>query len=556
MRSIPVLRWLPHYQRGWLAPDAIAGASVWALVIPQAIAYAAIVGVAPQYGLYTVLGASLMYALFASTDQVVTGPSATVAAVTASVAVTVAAVSSPEYLAVVVGLTLVAGIVYLLLGTFRMGWVANFLSKSVLEGFVFAFGFGLIIDQMYKVLGVEKVEGSYWQVLVGVVREIPQASLPTVVIGAAAIGMLLTLRYAAPKLPRSLLVVVLGIVVVPVLGLADQGVALVGDLPAGLPHLMLPTGLPPEAWGTMLIGSLAVILVGYSESIAAAKDAASKHNSEVSADSELVAQGAAFLGSSLLGGFPVGGSLSKTSVADAAGQKTQLAGLIVAGLTVVTLLFLTEAFATLPTAVLGAVVIDAAVGLIRLDVFERFYRTSRRGFIAFVATAVGLFFIGVVAGVIIGVIISLLLLIATASKSSVRRMGYDAESKVYIDADTHPDAETITGVLVAELAGPLFFADAEHFRSSLLDMIAEHSPHTVIVDLGPAAYIDLDGADIVSKLATELSSRGTRLLLARVDEDRIGLLERAGTLDVVGTVYPSVRAAVSASAELPHPSER
>ncbi len=557
-RLLPIVQWLPRYQMSWLRSDTVAGASVWALVIPQAIAYAAIVGVAPQYGLYTVLGASVMYALFASADQVVTGPSATVAAVTASVAALVVATAAPEYLTVVVGLALAVGVIYVLLGLARMGWVANFLSKSVLEGFVFAFGFGLIVDQMYKVLGVEKVEGSYWQVLVGVVKEIPQTSLPTFAIGAAAIVMLLVLRYTLPSVPRSLLAVVLGIVVVPVLGLADKGVALVGDLPSGLPHLMVPTGLPPSAWGTLIAGSLAVILVGFSESLAAAKNVGAKHGLDVSADQELVAQGAAVIGSSLLGGFPVGGSLSKTSVADEAGQRTQLAGLIVAGLTVVTLLFLTEAFATLPKAVLGAVVIDAAVGLIHFDVFVRFYKTSRRGFIAFAATSIGLFFIGVVAGVVIGVVISLLLLVSTASKSSVRRMGYDTDNQVYVDADIHENAETIPGVLVVELGGPLFFADADHFRSSLLAMIAEQKPHTVVVDLGPAADIDLDGADTLSKLAGELKARQTALLLARVDEHRVGLLERAGTLDAIGAgnVYPSVRAAVAAARTEARPAVR
>ena len=171
---------------------------------------------------------------------------------------------------------------------------------------------------------------------------------------------------------------------------------------------------------------------------------------------------------------------------------------------------------------LGAVVIDAAVGLIHFDVFARFYKTSRRGFIAFAATAIGLFFIGVVAGVIIGVIISLLLLVSTASKSSVRRMGYDAESQVYVDADTHSSAQTIPGVLVAELGGPLFFADAEHFRSELLEMVAEQKPHAVIVDLGPTADIDLDGADILSKVAGELAKQDTTLVLARVEEERFG----------------------------------
>ena len=549
-RAVPIFDWLPHYQGSWLAPDLIAGASVWALVIPQAIAYASIVGVPPQYGLYTVLGAAGMYAVFASTRQVVTGPSATVAAVAASVAALLVATNSPQYLSVIVGLTLATAAVYLLLGAFRMGWVSNFLAKAVLEGFVFAFGFGLIVDQLHKILGVPKVDGSYWQILVGTLKELPETNVYTLAVGATAIVLLLLGRYFAPKVPRAIIVVVLGIAAVPLLNLTAYGVAVVGPLPSGLPHLTLPTGLSLSQWATLVAGSLAVILVGFSESIAAVSEMATKHNVEVSSNQEMIAQGAAHLGSSLLGGFPVDGSLSKTSLADSNGQKSQLAAVVVASLTVVTLLFLTGLFANLPKAILGAVVIDAAVGLIHFKVPARFAAASRRDFAVFVATAIGLFFIGVVAGVIVGVILSLLLLIAAASKSPIRRMAFDASGQVWVDADAHPDAAAPDGLLVVEVDGPLFFADAAGFRTELRRMVAASEPTTVIVDLGAAADIDLDGADTLSKLARELGASGVRLVLARVDDAKMGLLKRAGTLDAIGSpaTFASVRAAVEASA--------
>ena len=177
VRAMPILDWLPHYKRAWLRPDLLAGLSVWALVIPQALGYAEVVGVPPQYGLYTILGASVLYAVFASTRQVVTGPSASVAAVTAPVAALYVASTSPDYLTTVIALTVCVGVVYVLLGVFRMGWVSNFLAKSVLEGFIFAVGFGLIVDQLPKILGIPKAEGSYWDVLVGVVKDLDLTNL-------------------------------------------------------------------------------------------------------------------------------------------------------------------------------------------------------------------------------------------------------------------------------------------------------------------------------------------------------------------------------------------
>ena len=243
VRIVPIVGWLPKYEKSWLAPDLLAGLSVWALVVPQALGYADVVGVPAQYGLYTILGASVLYAVFASTHQVVTGPSASVAAVTAPVAALYVAATSPDYLSTVIALTLCVGVVYVLLGVFRMGWVSNFLAKAVLEGFIFAVGFGLIVDQLPKILGIPKADGSYWDVLVGVVKDLDLTNRTTLVVGAAAVGLLLLMRFKAPRIPRSFVVVLLGILVVSVFDLTKHGVVVVGDVPTGLPSLALPSGL-------------------------------------------------------------------------------------------------------------------------------------------------------------------------------------------------------------------------------------------------------------------------------------------------------------------------
>ena len=276
---------------------------------------------------------------------------------------------------------------------------------------------------------------------------------------------------------------------------------------------------------------------------------AAKHGGEFSTDQELIALGGAHVGSALLGGFPVSGSLSKTSVADGAGQKTQLSLLLVAALTIVTLLFLTGLFATLPEAVLGAIVVDAAVGLLHWTVPARFLAVSRRTFAVFVATGIGLFFISVVAGVIVGVVLSLLFLISAASRSPVRRMAYDEGERAWVPARTHPEAAQHEGVLVAAIHGPLFFADAAACKARILRMVGESDPSVVVLDLETTPDIDIDGADTLTKVAEQLRSRGIRLLLARVDGERLDLLRRAGTLKAIGDehLFVTVRDAVSAN---------
>jgi SulP family sulfate permease len=549
VRMMPIVDWLPHYERSWLTSDLLAGLSVWALVVPQALAYAAVVGVPPQYGLYTILGAAVLYAVFASTRQVVTGPSASVAAVTAPVAALYVASTSPDYLPTVIAITLCVGVVYVLLGVFRMGWISNFLAKAVLEGFVFAVGFGLIVDQLPKILGIPKAAGSYWDVLVGVVKDLGKTNAATLAVGAVAVALLLLMRFKAPGLPRAFIAVLLGILVVPWLDLTTHGVEVVGKVPTGLPSIALPTGFSIDQWLSMTVGALAIILVSYSESIANATESAARHHQEFAPDQELVAQGAAWVGSALVGGFPGCGSLSKTAVSESAGQKTQLGGLTVAGLTVLTLLFLAGMFTNLPQAVLGAVVIDAALGLIHSKVVARFFAASRSDFIVFAATAIGLFFVGVVAGIVFGVVVSMTLLISRSSKSPLRRMAYDREGQVYVEADTHPEATTQDGVLVIEMDGPLFFADAAPFRSRLLDLVSDYDATTVVLDLEATADIDLDGADMLTKVHGQLADRGVRLMLTHADAVELDMLERAGTMEAIGqeNVFETVRAAVTAA---------
>jgi SulP family sulfate permease len=564
-RYLPILTWLPAYDRGWLASDALAGLSVWALLVPQSLAYATLAGVPVQYGLYTAFAALLAYPVFGTSRHLAEGPSAAVCAVCAAVItplVGAAALGTGAAAPYAAALALASAAVYVALGVLRMGWVSTFLSKAVMAGFVLGFSIGIIIDQSHKLFGVDGPDGSYAQELWRTIKELPDTNGATLAVGGGSLALLLVMRYVLPRLPRALIVMALAILASDLFNLADHGVAVTGNVPTGL----FSVGLPGIGWsdtGALLTGALAVVFVGYSESLAAARAMSVKHGYEIDPNQELIAQGGSCGVAGLVGGFPIDGSLSKTSVAEAAGQKTQMASLINAGFVLLTLLFLAGIFEKLPAATLGAVVIDAMVGLVTFTEMQRYHRVNRSDFVFFVAAGAGILFFGIIAGIVIGVVLSLLLLIARSSQASVRRLGRDPGSGVYHDLANEPGLETTPGILVVRIDGPLFFADADRFRTRVNELVAEDGAVAgVVVDAESVFLTDTDGADIVIQIAGELRARGIALALARVHPSTLELWRRAGVTEAIGadgsfeTVSDAVDALAGASAGSPDPDEK
>lgn len=556
-RWVPILSWLPGYERGLLKDDAVAALSVWALLVPQSLAYATLAGVPVQYGLYTAFAALVAYAIFGTSRQLVQGPSATVAAVSTAVItplVGAAALGTKDAATWAAALALASGAIYLGLGILRMGWVSNFLSRAVLTGFILGFAIGIVIDQAYKLLGVPATDGTYVQELIGTIGKIGDTNLTTLAVGAASLAILLPLRYLRPRWPRALLVVALATLATTVLDLASHGVAVTGDVPTGL----FSIGLPDVGWGetgTLLLGALAVVFVGYSETLAAGRTVARAHGYEISPDQELVAQGVASGAAGLVGGFVNDGSLSKTSVADAAGQRTQMASLLNAVLVLLTMLLLAGLFEDLPAAALGAVVIDAMVGLITFTDLKRYFRVNRPDFLFFMGAMIGILFLGIIQGIAIGVALSLLLLIARASNPGLRLLGRKIDSDAYLDLERHDDLVAPTGIVVVRLDGPLFFADASRFREGVRALVANAGGpvSAVVLDAEAISLTDTDGADVLIELAQELRSGGAELLLARAQSSILDLWKRAGVMEALGgrRTFHTVHAAVEAIEEHP-----
>lgn len=550
-RYLPILGWLPRYERKWLAADAVAGLSVWALLVPQSLAYAALVGVPVQYGLYAAFAALIAYPLFGTSRHLVEGPSATVGAVSAAVVgplVGAAAMGTSAAVGYTAALALFTAALYFALGLLRMGWVSTFLSKAVMTGFILGFSIGIIIDQSHKLFGVDIDTGTYMQELWWTIEALPDTSATTLVVGAGSLVLLLLMRYLLPKWPRALIVMALAIIAVNVFDLTSHGVAVTGNVPTGL-FSIGPPDVGFSETSALVVGALSVIFVGYSESLAASRTMALKHGYEIDPNQELIAQGMANGASGMVGGFVVDGSLSKTSVADTAGQRTQMASLVNAAFILLTLLLLASLFEKLPSATLGAVVIDAMVGLITFFDLKRYYRVNRADWAFFMGAGLGILLFGIIQGILIGVVLSLLLLITRASRTSVRRLGYDPDSGTYHAIARSEGLETTPGVLIARIDGPLFFADADRFRTRIQELVREDgAPTRVVIDADAVHLTDTDGADVLIQVARELRSQGASLALAQVHPPTLALWRRAGLIDVAGddAVFETVNDAVHA----------
>jgi SulP family sulfate permease len=347
-RLIPMLQWAPQYERSWLRPDLIAGLTVAALVVPKALGYAGIAGVPIQHGLYAAAAGAILYAFFGTCKQIATGPSSALAAVAAG-AVIAASASGPDAVTLVATITFVTGILFLLLALFKMGWISQFLSKAVITGFLFGAAIEVVIGELPKLTGTS-IEGSNaWQKLFSWLGTLPETDPFTLAVGIASLALILALRFFAPRVPGALVLVVLGIAATAFFNLGELGLALVGDVPRGLPSFALPSlQYILDNLQIIAVASIGLLLIGFSQSAGDAREFASRHRYNIDINQESVAQGISNLGSGLVQGIPVSTSLSASSLNDSAGAKTPVASLTTGVRVILTLLFLAPLFSYLP----------------------------------------------------------------------------------------------------------------------------------------------------------------------------------------------------------------
>ena len=551
-RMLPIVGWLPKYNRAWIRPDLIAGVTVAALVIPKSLGYASIAGVPIQHGLYAAAAGAIIYALFGTSKQIATGPSSALAAVAAG-AVIAAGLSggSDEAVAMVAAITIGSGLMFLLLAIFKMGWISQLLSKAVITGFLFGAALQVVVGELFKLTGTEKDGDNSWRQLGEWIRTLADTDALTLVVGVAALALILGLRFTLPKVPGALVLVVVGIAASALFDLAVEGVAVVGDVPSGLPSVAIPDlEFVADNIGVILTASIGLLLIGFSQTAGDARAFAAKHRYQVDINQESVAQGMANIGSGLVQGVPVSTSLSASSLSDQSGAKTQIASLTTGVVAVLTMLFLAPVFSDLPEPVLAAIIIDAVVfGMIDIGEMKRLFAVNRPDFWIAVVAILGVLSAGVLAGVVIGVLLSIFRLVFLSTTPDTKVLGRWPGTQAFGDTGEHEDLITYPGVLVLRFDASLFFATSDPFEDEVRTLLQQADPAAtvVVIDFEGVDLIDAQGSAQVRSVNTLVRAHGAHLRLARMKSDVRRMLERDGVVDVIGTenIYPNVYESVA-----------
>jgi len=540
-RYVPIVQWASKYDRSWLRPDLIAGLTVAALVVPKSLGYAGIANVPIQYGLYAAAAGAVLYALFGTSRQSAVGPSSALAAVAASAIVTAGISSDDDKVALVAAITLLTGIFFILLALFKMGWISQFLSKAVITGFLFGAAIEVVIGELPKLTGTA-VEGSNaWQKLFSWFGTLSETDSLTVIVGFLSLVLIFGLRFVAPKIPGALVLVVVGLIASAAFDLGDLGLALVGDVPRGLPSLAIPNiSFVSEHLPVITSSAIGLLLIGFSQSAGDARAFGTKHKYRVDINQESFAQGMANVGSGLVQGIPVSTSLSSSSLNDTSGAKTPVASLTTGALVILTLVLLAPLFSYLPNAVLSALIIEAVVmGMMDVPEMRRLHHVKRTDFWIAIAAIFGVLSAGVLAGVIIGIILSIGWLIFISASPSMPELGREPGTEVFLDLGEDPNLQTYPGVLVLRFDGGLFFASADALQGRLSDLAHEADPplRIIVIDFEGINYIDSQGADTVAEVLDLATGHNIELRLTRLKANVKAVLDRDGVIDRLGEGY-------------------
>jgi high affinity sulfate transporter 1 len=525
-RLMPALDWLPAYDRGSLPRDLVAGLTTAAVILPKAMAYAALAGLPVQVGLYTALVPTAVYAVLGTSRRLSVSTTTTIGILTASeIAMVVPDGNAVQALAVATALAVMVGLILVLASALRLGFLANFISDPVLTGFKAGIGVVIVVDQVPKLLDIHFHKGGFFENVLAIVRHSPETSLLTLAVAAATLAIMVVLPKVFPRVPAPLVAVGAAIAASGLMGLGASGVAVVGAIPAGLPSMVLPDqSLFAELWP----GALGIALMSFTESIAAGRAFAKHGEPRPHANQELLAIGLANAAGGLFGGMPGGGGTSQTAVNSRAGACTQMAGIVTAAGTVAVLLFLAPLISLMPLATLAAVVIATSVGLISVPELDAIRRVRRAEFIWAVAAMAGVILLGTLPGILAAVILSLGFLISQANDPPVYVVGRKPGTDVYrAQTGEHPEDETFPGLLILRTEGRIYFANAQRIADKMAPIVREARPEVIILDCGAVPDIEYTALKMLVEAEERLRNVGTQLWLARLNPAALEVVHRS-----------------------------
>jgi len=551
IRFIPGLALFKSVNPALLRTELVVAVTVFAVLVPSAMAYGDLAGVTPVAGLYVALGAMVMYALFGSSRQLITGPEATTAIMTAAAIAPLAGGDPVRYAALAALAAILVGVLSILAGIVKLGFITDFLSKPILVGYIFGTSLIVIGSQLGKMFGIKLESDQFFRQTIELISRLDEAHLLTIAIGVVCMMALLSMRRANRALPGPLIVVVLAIVLSAVFDLQARGVAVVGAVPAGLPRLTIPAVNVQDIF-TLLPAALALTILIYADEILTARVFATRHGQKIDANQEFIALGMANIGAGLLTGFPAATSGSRTAVADQMVGKTQWVGLIAAALTIVFLLFFTPLLAPLPTVTLGAIIIVASLGLLDVAAFRFLRRVRPSEFWLAVVTAFGVLTVGILQGILVAVMLSLINVIHHISRPHDALLDdVDASGgTIYRGVADKETSLTEPGLIVYRFDAPLVFANAAFFTERLEELVTNAGTglKCVIFDAEAISDFDSTAAEALENLDANLERIGVELWIARANKPLRDLLLVTGLTKRLGkdNIYPSVRAAVTA----------
>lgn len=541
--------WRIGYKREWLITDLLAGVSVAAVAIPVAMAYSQLAGVPPVYGLYASLLPLLAYALLGSSRQLIVAPDAATCALVVAIVAPLAVGEPARYLALTAALAMIAGVFCIAAGFARLGFLTNFLARPILTGYLNGIAVSIIIGQLGSLFGFRVESGGFFRMAWRFIQQLEQTHLPTLAIGAGMLALLLLLARVAPKVPGPLVAMLVGIAGSAALDVSAFGVRLLGEIPAGLPALQLPSLLASD-WQPLAMGAIGLALISYNSAMVTARGFAAKNRYDINPNQEFIALGVANIGAGALQGFAVSGADSRTAVNDSVGGKSQVVGIVAAVVIALTLMFFTEPLGWLPVAVLSAVLVKAALGLFDLRGMLDLRRVSPREFRLSLFTFLGVITLGVLPGVVLAVGAAIVQLLFKASVPHDAVLGRMPRTQIYVDKTTHSQAESFAGIVVYRFDSALVFFNADHFKARARAVVqqAAQPVRTFVLDAETMPYMDTTGAASLEYVCAEFKARGMVVAIAAAKGPVREMLERTGLLECIGAnrLYASVNDAVEA----------
>jgi high affinity sulfate transporter 1 len=517
---------LTGYRKEWFRGDAVAGLTTAAVVIPQSMAYASIAGLPVEAGLYVALVPMVVYALLGTSRQLSVSTTSTLAILTAAaLATAVPGGDSAHLIAAASTLALLVGVVLLLAGFLRLGFLANFISDPVLTGFKAGIGLVILIDQVPKLLGVQIERGGFFHKVVSTLKEAPQANRGTVILAAAMLAILFGMKRFLPRVPAPLVAVVLGIAAAGFLGLKGFGIALTGQIPAGIPKPAVPDfSLMRSLWPD----ALGLALMSFTESIAAGRAFAASNDPQPVPDRELIAVGVANVAASFFQGFPSGGGTSQTAVNARAGARSQISALVTAGMVLATLLFLSPLISLLPQATLAAIVVVTAFSLLSLTGFRAILQIRRTEFFWALTACGGVILLGTLHGILVAVAISLLTLVYQANHPLVYAMRRKPGTDVFRpESERHPTDETVPGLLIVRTEGRMTFASAPRARDDMRAMIEAAKPEVVILECSAIPDFEYTALRELIQAEDNMRKSGVTLWLTALNPEAFDVVMRS-----------------------------